>query len=262
MSKKKGMNSYVKYFAVMLVCAACGGVFGFCVSYFDGLSEVDLGAGEFLKLVRTNILPLLAIFSVLAVVCNEAILIRMGRIGRALPDAEDEECDYLEYALDRIGNLGVILCNVFLIGSLLILSTGYSIEYIETAVESEGVRLIAGMCLFILINVYIGTWQMRYVKLIQRIYPEKKGDPASRKFQEQWLKSCDEAERETIYQSSYKTYIRLAKCFPFFALIAMLCHLMWNTGIMAVVMVCALWLVTSVTYCRNCLTKKREKLRE
>lgn len=261
MSKKKGMNSYVKYFAVMLVCAACGGILGFCVSYFEGLSEINLGVGGFLKLVRTNILPLLVIFTVLAVMCNEVILSQMRRIGRAIPKAEDEECDVLEYELDRIGNLGAISCNVFLIGSLLILSTGYSMEYIENAVRSEGIRLIAGMVVFILNNAYIGIWQVRYVKLIQKIYQEKKGDPASRKFQEQWLKSCDEAERETIYQSSYKTYIRLSKCFPFFAMIAMLCHLMWNTGIMAVVMVCALWLLTSITYCRNSLTKKREKLR-
>ena len=50
---------------------------------------------------------------------------------------------------------------------------------------------------------YFGMWQIRYIKLVQRIYPDKKGDPTSINFQEQWLTpSCDEAERrEEIYEA-------------------------------------------------------------
>ena len=48
---------------------------------------------------------------------------------------------------------------------------------------------------------YFGMWQIRYIKLVQRIYPDKKGDPTSINFQEQWLASCDEAEKEEILRS-------------------------------------------------------------
>lgn len=263
MSKKKGMNSYVKYILMMFVFAAVGGIVGFCVAYFDDLKDLkdlNISAGSLLGMVQDNILPLLVIFTALAVICNEMVLYRMRKLEKELAGADDEECDIFDYELERIGNIGVIACNVFMIGSLLILSTGYSMKYIENAVRSEGINLIAAIGVFLINNLYIGIWQMRYVKLIQKIYPEKKGDPASRKFQEQWLESCDEAEKGAIYQACYKTYLRISKCFPVFALIAMLCHLMWNTGIMAVVMVCALWLLTSVTYSRSCLTKRKEKL--
>lgn len=261
MSKRRSMNSYVKYLLIMLVCAAGGGVLGFCVAYLKGLDEIDVGVGGLLGLVRDNMLPLLVLLTMASVICNESILFRMRRIGDALPDAGDEESDILEYDLERIGNLGVIACNVFMVGSLLIVSTAYSMKYIESAVRSEGIRLIAGMGIFILHDVYIGIWQVRYVKLLQRIYPEKKGDPASRRFQEQWLESCDEAEKEAIFKGSYKTYLRMSKVFPFFAVVAMLCHLIWNTGIMAVVLVCGMWLLSSVTYCRSCLTVQKKKLR-
>ena len=52
------------------------------------------------------------------------------------------------------------------------------------------------------------------MKCVQRVYPEKKGDPASRKFQKEWLESCDEAERAMIYQSAYKSYMTANKTIP------------------------------------------------
>ena len=185
----------------------------------------------------------------------------MKRIGSRLEPAEDEEHDILEYEFDKVGSAGAIGCTGFMILSILILATGYSAKYIETAAKAEGSFLLAGMVVFILENIYLGFWQVRYVKLIQKLCPEKRGDPSSPKFQEQWLESCDEAEKETIYQSSYKTYLMINKLFPILAVIGMLGHLLWDTGILAIVLVSIPWLASSVTYCRNCIIKKGEKLR-
>ena len=100
---------------------------------------------------------------------------------------------------------------------------------------------------------------MRYVKLIQKLYPEKKGDPTSIKFQEQWLASCDEAERDCIYQASYKTYVLLGKVIPVCTFIAMILHMIWNTGILAIVFCAVIWLLLVLNYSRCCVVKKREQ---
>ena len=62
------------------------------------------------------------------------------------------------------------------------------------------------MCLWEWLDILV-CGRFVYIKLVQRIYPDKKGDPTSINFQEQWLASCDEAEKEEIYEASYKTYL-------------------------------------------------------
>lgn len=42
--------------------------------------------------------------------------------------------------------------------------------------------------------------------------------------------------------------------------IALVLHMFFDTGILAIVMPSVIWLVTSVTYCRVCLQNKGEKL--
>ena len=108
--------------------------------------------------------------------------------------------------------------------------------------------------------LFRSMWQIRYIKLIQRIYPEKKGDPTSMKFQEQWLASCDEAEKEEIYEASYKTYLLTGKVLPVCTLVAMLFHMVWNTGVLAIIIPAFLWILSASNYCRCCVTKKSEKL--
>ena len=102
-------------------------------------------------------------------------------------------------------------------------------------------------------------WQIRYIKLVQRIYPDKKGDPTSINFQEQWLASCDEAEKEEIYEASYKTYLLTGKVLPFCTLVAMLLHMVWNTGVLAIIIPAFLWILSASNYCRCCVTKKKRK---
>ena len=103
-------------------------------------------------------------------------------------------------------------------------------------------------------------WQVRYIKTEQKIHPEKKGDPSSIKFQEQWLKSCDEAEKEIIYQSAYKVYASLGKCIPVLLLITMLGNLFFNTGMLAILVVAFLWLFVTLTYIRSCVKMQRTKI--
>lgn len=259
-NQKKKMNTYVKFGLLMLACAAGGGLLGF-LSAFADIGSIGAGMNSIIQGIRGNILFLLSFFLLVSVFFQESVIKRMKKIGTRLDGAEDEEHDILEYQFEKAGSAGVIGCTGFMIVSLLILATGYSAKYIETTAKAEGIFLLAGMVVFILENTYLGFWQVRYVKLIQKLYPEKKGDPSSLKFQEQWMESCDEAEKETIYQSSYKTYLMMNKMLPILAVIAMLGHLLWDTGILAIVLVSIIWLTSSVIYCRNCIMKKGEKLR-
>ena len=92
------------------------------------------------------------------------------------------------------------------------------------------------------------------------VFPEKRGDVSSMKFQEQWLASCDEAEKEVIYQSAYKAYVFAGKCTAVLLLVTMFAQLLFNTGILAIIVVGIMYLILSMTYCKSCVDLKKAKI--
>lgn len=259
MIKKKKMNTYIKYILILLVSLIVGGCIGLLISFFNTDSIGD-GAWGIVKQLRGLMFPLLTAIGLVSILFGEYVLKKNRELGERLHSAEDEESDSIEYKIEKAGAWGMIGNTVFNVLSLLVLSTGYSMEYIKTLDKTDNSWLLASFLVFIIESFYLGIWQIRFIKGIQKIYPEKVGDPASGKFQKQWLESCDEAEKEAIYQASYKTYLIGMKLIPMLAFVALFTHLVWNTGVMAVVVLGIIWVVMSVTYCRACVRMKEEKI--
>lgn len=259
MTKKKKMNTYLKYTLILLASLIIGAVGGFFLAAVN-LQGIGSGVGGFMELLRGAMLPVLILLTFINVVFGEIILKKSVSLGRLLKEAQDEEGDALEYELEQVGAIGLVANNILTVLSLIVLSTGYSMEYMESLSEMGTRGLLAAFGVFILGNAYAGVWQVRLIKETQKIYPERIADPTSGKFQEQWLKSCDEAEREIIYQSSYRAYLAMMKIVPALTFVALLTHLLWNTGVLAVVLLGIIWILATLTYSRNCVRLKAKKL--
>ena len=50
------------------------------------------------------------------------------------------------------------------------------------------------------------------------------------------------------------------KTIPLLLVVAMLCHLFFDTGIMAVVLLAAVWIIVMLSYLNSCVKIRREKL--
>ena len=259
---KKKMNSYLKMVLIMLAGGVVGGIFGFVTSYTgeNSIAAIGHGMNAFLLAVRDHTVLLECICGAICIMICEIHFGKMKRMGSQIQDAEDEEYHELQYHIEVSSSWGMIASTVGTVLMMLIISPGYSMKYIESQSDGETGRFLAGLVVFMGMVVYFGIWQIRYIKLIQRIYPDKKGDPTSMNFQEQWLASCDEAEKEEIYEASYKTYLLTGKVLPFCTLVAMLLHMVWNTGVLAIIIPAFLWILSASNYCRCCVTKKSEKL--
>ncbi|MGF0031810.1 DUF3169 family protein [Bariatricus sp. SGI.154] len=253
------MKTYLKYALKLLVCICIGAVLGAAIAFID-VSEWDRYAGIIQGIIRNHLFMLLILLTIASIVTGELTLKRMRRLGEEFPDAEDERGDEIEYELEHIGSIGLIGTTTIMVVSIFVLATVYSMSYIGRVVSAGDENLMLSFGIFIALNIYNGYWQMRYVKTIQRIYPDKKADPTSGEFQKQWLENCDEAEREMIYQAAYKTYLRLNRVMPVLTVFAMLGNLMWNTGILAVLLLGIVWITLVVTYCRACTKMKGTKL--
>lgn len=260
MSKKR-MNSYVRMILIMAVCALAGGFagYGFFYLWSDAEGGVQTALENMMAGMQSLILPLMAVITILSVLLGEWNLSKLRTICNQVVQAQDEECDRWEYEEEKTGALGLNINILSQVLAILVLSLGYSVNYIASG-ESERKSFLYACIIFIICLAYDAFWQIRYVKLIQKAHPEKKGDPSSPRFQKQWLESCDEAERQIIYQSSYQTYMTMSKSIPILLIATMLSNLFLNTGIMAILVVAVIWLSMSISYTRSCVLLKGSKV--
>lgn len=257
--QKRRMNTFVKFALIMSGSAIGGGVLGFTGYWFfeNTFAEIGKGGTGLFVFVQQMAMPLMLLVTAGSVLYGEWNLKKQKEIGVQVAETEEEECDQWEYQLEKITAAGVVINTVSQILCILILATGYSLEYISDGHAGQ-ILILCGI--FLLCYFYDGFWQVRMVKITQRTYPKMKGDPGSAKFQQQWLDSCDEAEKEYIYQSAYKCYQQMGKWIPLLLVAAMLGELLFNTGIFAIIMVAAIWLVMTISYTRSCVKLKQANL--
>ena len=258
MKQEMKVNSYLRGVKIISIACVIGSVIGGGTGMlrFVLLSRgIILNSAWALQQIRSMLIPILGVIFAVTVLLEEICMRKLKGICVCQPAADDEECDRLEYEEEKVGAFATNLSVLSQVLSIFFLTFGYSMKYIEA--ENHAYSFLVACVIFIAIYVYLYFWQIRYVKLLQKTHPEKKGDPSSPKFQEQWLDSCDEAEKEYIYQSAYKCYVKMGTWIPVLLVVAMLGHLFFDTGIMAIVMVAAIWLIMTISYSHSCVKLKK-----
>ena len=238
----------------MCISGALGGILGGVMEMgqvHGVLTGIQEGMQFFLNSVRTWMLPLMAICGVIALVLCEQYMGRLKRAGEAMEQAEDEAYERLDYELEAAGGRGMIVSFVGSIAMILLLATGYSTKYIESLNGSGIMWFLLEILTFIALEVYLNVWQIRYVRVIQKIYPDKKGDPTSLKFPKQWLESCDEAEKLMIGKCAFKAYRSTNITCGALAIILACCALVFDIGFLPSFCVCLIWIINHTSYCRE-----------
>lgn len=114
------------------------------------------------------------------------------------------------------------------------------------------------ICLFLIFIFIFGRSGMSSCS--RKHTRRRKGILLLPKFQEQWLESCDEAEKEVIYQSAYKAYVTINRTIPLILIVVMVANLYFDTGMMAVVVLAVVWMLAQFTYTGNCVKMKNSLL--
>ena len=259
-SKKRASykNGVIKMFLLVIIGMVIGGVTG--KLYFTFGENMTGVTGSFLVVITKIMLPLLSLITVITVLGGEYCYNRLKKIGVKILETEYEECDKWEYEEERWGGILVNLGVVSQVLCFVILSTGYSIHYIQEVSDQRRGQFLVSCIIFIICYFYNAIAQTRYVKLVQKIHPEKQGDPFSKGFQKEFLGSCDEAEKEVIYKSAYHTYVMMQRTIGILLVITMLLHLFFNTGLLAVIVVGVIYLVSTFSYTHSCVQLRKRKI--
>ena len=139
-----------------------------------------------------------------------------------------------------------IFINIVFILSYFFFGAGF--EYVLGVKEYDA---IAMLCYFIGFVIALGAnmiIQARVVNLYKEMNPEKQGSVYDMKFREKWMDSCDEMEKQMIYQCGYKAYqVTSNMCvvlWTVFTCLAMFLKIsLWPVGIVSL-----FWLVLTGTY--------------
>lgn len=262
MKQEKKVNSYLRGVKIIAIACVIGGVIGGGTGMlrFVLLSHgIILNSDWVLQQIRSSLVPILSVIFAVTVLLEEICMRKLKGICERQLAADDDECDRLEYEEEKVGAFATNLNVLSQVLSIFFLTFGYSMKYIEA--ESHAYPFLVACVIFIVSYVYLYFWQIRYVKLLQKTHPEKKGDPSSPKFQEQWLDSCDEAEKEVIYRSAYKAYMTVNRTIPVILILVMLANLYFDTGMLAVIVLAVIWMLAQFTYTRSCVGMKQTRLR-
>ena len=92
---------------------------------------------------------------------------------------------------------------------------------------------------------------------MKEMNPSKKGSVYNVKFRDKWEESCDELEKVIIYKSAYKAYKTTAlTCIVLWVVTATL-SIAFKTGPLPSIAVSIIWLVQTVSYCREAMKLER-----
>lgn len=249
---KEKKSSYFTATWKMLAAVLIGGIAGgVSVVIYELMKKgIDVGIRTINGTIQQYIFPVL-------IVIAEYSLHRLKNVYKEMNEADEDRFCELDYEEEKWGAWISGINLVSQVACIIILSFGYSLKYIESG---KSRYFLFACIIFILCYFYDIYLSVRYVKAIQAAHPEKKGDPTSSKFTEQWVESCDEAEKEIIYKSAYKTYIVLNKVIPILLLLTLIANMFLNTGILAVLVVAVIYLVTGMTYIRSSMVSKAKRI--
>lgn len=264
MSEKKKMNTYVKLGVILFSLTVVGMILGYSMIMLDVhllLASFQGVILQFVKIISTYLLPELVVVLISEVVFGEIYLKKVKHLGKKLVVAEDEEGDRIDYEMEKVASIGTGILAVCISLAIVLIATACFIEQMESMTEIRELKMIRlALIVFLAVVVYNGFWSVRLVKIQQKADPTKQADPTSTKFTEQWVESCDEAEKELIYQSAYKTYLVLSKWIPILIVVAFLTHLIWNTGVAAMIYMEIVWMIFTISYLNSSVKKRRQKL--
>lgn len=233
--KRKEARGYLHFIVILL----CSGLVGGCVGLFmGGAIRNDAISRLFSRLpvwMNGNYRVLMCVICACFFVANFWLFWRMRALIRRIHSEEDEEkIDVLEMRMDPLYSVISAVGMVFYV-----VVFGLFVFRMQFVLEDPHAPATAGMLfdvgIFLLFGIGYGVLNIRSVNLYKKYDTRKRGIPGTKHFQEEWLRSSDEAERMEIYKVGYKTGSAATKILIYGFGAAALCSLFFKGALWSVV---------------------------
>ena len=263
-NKKENKAALKKFIPMLIVCALIGGLVG-GASSFIGYSDFSGSIVEAALLIVNMVSPWAVIilgvlsFIVCWVIYRKARAMYEGALTSAKVTGEPGESgepdeQIIEAVEDKLSQ-GMFILSVIMIVQMLFF--GIMMADLENIADSSFALTMAAAGVFVAGNLAQLKQQQLMVDLEKEMNPSKKGSVYDAKFRDKWEESCDELEKVIIYKSAYKAYKTTAlTCIVLWVVTATL-SIAFKTGPLPSIAVTVIWLVQTVSYCREAMKLER-----
>ena len=260
-NKKKTNKEIYTKFIVMVVLGCLAGVF---IGIFGALIS-DMYGGDIvggLRQIFKVVVPI--VYVVLMVLSYSYSFYNYNKAKKMVENWDGINEDVLENADQILGkavlpNNIMMVCNFFLYSAMVYLS-GVTIPDIGREELKQGLPVLAVSVVVFLVNMTIITViQKLTVDLTKKINPEKNGNILDKDFNKEWLASCDEAQKQMIYEASYKAYQATQMVCLIMWLFSVMGIMLFDIGILPSICIFAIWLTLVASYSIACCKLENKK---
>ena len=176
-----------------------------------------------------------------------------GEPGESGESGEPDE-QIIEAVEDKLSQ-GMFILSVIMIVQMLFF--GIMMADLENIADSSFALAMAATGVFVAGNLAQLKQQQLMVDLEKEMNPSKKGSVYDAKFRDKWEESCDELEKIIIYKSAYKAYKTTALTCVILWIVTATLSIAFKTGPLPSIAVSIIWLVQTVSYCREAMKLER-----
>ena len=181
------------------------------------------------------------------------VLLRLGKRQAAAAKLDAEELDEAAQAAqeeavwraDHRYGLGMTLVSVEVVLNMILFGL-----WAQGGVAGGSLLAVGLLFLFAFLALAL---QGALVRATKQLYPEKQGSVLDPKFQKEWFDSCDEAERQMIWQCGYASMRALTRAMLVLFLVLVVLGLVADIGPAPMLVLGILWLVQLIAYQRTAL---------
>lgn len=263
-NKKENKAALKKFIPMLIVCALIGGLVG-GASSFIGYSDFSGSIVEAALLIVNMVSPWAVIilgvlsFIVCWVIYRKARAMYEGALTSAKVTGESGESgepdeQIIEAVEDKLSQ-GMFILSVIMIVQMLFF--GIMMADLENIADSSFALAMAATGVFVAGNLAQLKQQQLMVDLEKEMNPSKKGSVYDAKFRDKWEESCDELEKIIIYKSAHKAYKTTALTCVILWIVTATLSIAFKTGPLPSIAVSIIWLVQTVSYCREAMKLER-----
>lgn len=260
-NKKENKAALKKFIPMLIVCAVVGGLVG-GVSSFIGYSDFSGSIAEAALFIVNMMSPwaviILGVLSFIAcwMIYRKARAMYEGALAASEAEGESGEPD--EQIIDEVDdklNQGMFILSAIMIVQMLFF--GIMMADLENIADHSFAIAMVATGVFVVGNLAQLKQQQLMVDLEKEMNPSKKGSVYDIKFRDKWEESCDELEKIIIYKSAYKAYKTTALTCMILWIVTATLSIAFKTGPLPSIAVTVIWLVQTVSYCREAMKLER-----
>lgn len=182
------------------------------------------------------------------------------KLRKTMKDEDDYEI--LDKIETKLG-MPLYIASILMIINLLLFSVNaYVLLKLHVIADKYFMAYGIGMTVtFFISYIWEVIIQSKVIKIEKELNPEKKGHILDRNFLNDWVSSCDEAQKITIYKAAYASYKATSISLYAMWIITLFGMLIFDQGIFATLCLSVIWLAQIISYSAAASKYEKEGLR-